>query len=96
MQAGEIVRIIDRGDSIQVLCHDNGNLLSVYFEYTPFVSFYRLTRKAGLKLAGLPIEFNRQMIRIPALDKTLQLCSIPVKTHRKVFWDSLVKKLTRF
>ena len=62
MRAAQVVRFIDQGNNVQVLCADNGGLLSVYFEHLPFISFYRLIRKAGLKLAGLQIEFNRESV----------------------------------
>lgn len=85
MQAGKVVRVIDHGTSVQVLCADERGLLSIYFEHKPFSLFYNLIRKAGLKLDGLQIEFNRDMVHVPALGKTCRICSIPRKTLKTLF-----------
>jgi hypothetical protein len=75
MQTAKVVRIFDHGSNIQVLCADEWGLLSVYFEHQPFHLFNKLVHKAGLKLNGLQIQFNRDMVRVPALGKTCAVCS---------------------
>jgi hypothetical protein len=85
MRTGKVIRFIDLGSNVQLLCADKAGLLSVYFEHMPFISFYRMIRKAGLKLAGLQIEFNRTMVHVPALDRTCEVCSTPRKTRRNLF-----------
>ena len=82
MRAAMVVRFIDQGHNVQVLCADDGGLLSVYFEHLSFISFYRLIRKAGLKMAGLKIEIGRDMVRIPQIGRTCQVCSAPGKKPR--------------
>jgi hypothetical protein len=67
MQTGHIIRILDYGPKIQILCADERGLLSVYFEPEPFKRFFRAIQRAGLKLSGLLIHFNRDAITIPAL-----------------------------
>jgi hypothetical protein len=67
MQTGKIIRIFDLGNKIQILCTDERGLLSVYFERKPFNSFFKAVKKAGLKLNGLLISFNRDYIQVPAL-----------------------------
>jgi hypothetical protein len=69
MQAGKIVKIIDCGTKMQVLCTDERGLLSVYFENSLFNSFYQTIRKAGLNPEGLQIVFDRNIVQIPSLRK---------------------------
>ena len=85
MQEGKVVRIITHPSNVQVLCADERGLLSVYFDQVPFISFYKLIKKAGLKLAGLQIEFNREEVRIPAIGKTGKICSTRQKTLSSLF-----------
>ncbi len=67
MQTGKIIRIFDLGTQVQILCADERGLLSVYLGHKPFRSFIRAIRRAGLKLNGLLINFNRDVIMVPAL-----------------------------
>ena len=69
MRNGKIVRIFDHGIIIQVLCADERGLLSVYLEREPFNSFYRATKRAGLKLKGLCVNFDKDLLSVPALGK---------------------------
>jgi hypothetical protein len=85
MQEGKIVRVIDHTTNVQVICTDERGLLSVYFEHKPFVSFYKLIQNAGLKLAGLQIEFDREMVYIPSIGKAARVCSTKRKTLRALF-----------
>lgn len=75
MQTGKVVRTIDNGLNMQVLCADERGLLSVYFEHKLFSMFTRFVQKSGLKLCGLQIEFNRQMVHVPALRKNFKALS---------------------
>jgi len=90
MQAATVVRVINHGDNVQVLCADERGLLSVYFKQIPFISFHNLILKAGLKVPGLQIEFNRRMVRVPVLGKTFYVSSTP----RKAFHQFTSKLLT--
>ena len=85
MQEGKVVRIITHRSNVQVLCADERGLLSVYFDQGPIISFYKLIKKAGLKLAGLQIEFSREEVRIPAIGKTGKICSTRRKTLSSLF-----------
>ena len=67
MQTGNIIRIFNHNNNVQVMCSDDRGLLSVYFEYGHFASFCKIIKKAGLKLNGLLIKFNRDIVRVPAL-----------------------------
>jgi hypothetical protein len=67
MQTGHIVRIFDLGAKVQILCADERGLLSVYFERKPFSQFVKAVKRARLKLNGLCINFNKDVIRVPAL-----------------------------
>jgi hypothetical protein len=69
MQTAKIVRFFNHGTNVQLLCEDERGLLSVYFKHKPFGRLFRALHKAGLKLNGLPIKFNRDIIRVPALGK---------------------------
>jgi hypothetical protein len=49
------------------MCADDRGILSIYFEYGHFSSFYKIIEKAGLKLNGLLLKFDRDTVRVPAL-----------------------------
>lgn len=65
MRIAKIVRVIDHGTNVQLLCSDDRGLLSVYLEIKRFAHFCRAVRKAGLELLGLQIKFNRDTVLIP-------------------------------
>jgi hypothetical protein len=67
MQTGKIIKIIDLGVKIQILCTDERGLLSAYLERKPFYTFIKAIKRARLKLNGLLINFNKDVIRVPAL-----------------------------
>ena len=69
MQTGNIIRIFDHSNNVQVMCSDDRGLLSVYFEHGHFSSFCQIIKKAGLNLHGLLIKFDRDTVRIPALSE---------------------------
>jgi len=81
MQEGKIARVIAHKTNVQVLCTDERGLLSVYFEPKPYISFYKRIKNAGLKFAGLQIEFNHEIVRIPSIGKSGLVCL----TKRKIF-----------
>lgn len=81
LQSAKVVRAIHNGTNIQLLCSDERGLLSVYFEPAPFTSFYKLLRRSHLKLADLPVEFNREIIRVPSIDKT---CHVYVTQSKNI------------
>jgi hypothetical protein len=85
IQEAKIVRAIDHQTNVQVLCTDERGLVSVYFEHKPFCSFYKLIQNAGLNFAGLQIEFNREMVRIPSIGKAGRVCSTRRKTFKTLF-----------
>ncbi len=66
MRLGTIVRIIDHGTNVQLMCADERGLLSVYLEIKRFGHLARAVKKAGLELLGLQIKFNRDTVLIPA------------------------------
>jgi len=70
MQIAQVVRATDHGTIVQILCVDDGGLLSVYFEHKPFSLFYKAIQKAGLKLKGLQIRYDRDRVYVPSLGKT--------------------------
>ncbi len=86
MQTATVVRIITHTNNVQILCEDDRGLLSVYFEQLPFISFYRLIKKTGLKLAGLKIEFTHEMVHIPAIGKTCETSTSRRKTLKSLFF----------
>jgi len=70
MQKAQVVRAIDHRTIIQLLCINGLELLSVYFEPEPYNLFCRSLEKAGLKLEGLQILFDRQKIHVFNLGST--------------------------
>jgi hypothetical protein len=72
MQTGKIVRILDQGNQMQILCADERGLLSAYCAHKPFRSFIKKIQRSGLKLDGLLINFDRDVIRVPALHDNSQ------------------------
>ena len=69
MQTGNIIRIFNHSNNVQVMCSDERGLLSTYFDHGHFSSFYGIIKKAGLNLNGLLIKFDRDTVRIPALSE---------------------------
>ncbi len=67
MKTGKIVKIFNNVNNIQVMCADEGGLLSVYFGCDQFLSFQKAIKKAGLKLNGLLINFDRYTVNVPAM-----------------------------
>jgi hypothetical protein len=74
LQAGKVVKVIDHGTIVQLLCVDDRGLLSVYFEIKSFELFQNMVKKAGLCLKGLEIEFNSEIVNITRNGKTIRTC----------------------
>ena len=70
MHIAKVIRVNDLGNTIQLLCVDDSGLSSVYFEYEPFRLLYKAIQKAGLKLKGLQIRYERDRVYVPSLGKT--------------------------
>jgi hypothetical protein len=79
LHAGKVVKVMDHGTIVQLLCADDRGLLSVYFEIKPFELFQNMVKKAGLSLKGLEIEFNSEIVNITRNGKTIRTC----QTRRK-------------
>ena len=71
MQTARVVRAIDHGTVIQLLCADELGLISVYLDHEPFDLLCKTIQKMGLKLEGLQIRYDRHKIHVLALGKTL-------------------------
>jgi hypothetical protein len=67
LRSASVVRFINHGTNIQLLCSDERGLLSVYLSPKTFSSFYKKVHKSGLQLAGLIVKFNRDLLGVPAL-----------------------------
>jgi hypothetical protein len=67
MKTGQIIRILDLDVNVQILCKDERGLLSIYLDRKPFNTFIKAIRKNGLKLNGLLVHFDKNMICVPAL-----------------------------
>jgi hypothetical protein len=74
MQSGKIVRVIDHGTIVQILCSDERGLLSVYFDNKPFSNFQKVIKKAGHSLYGLEIEFNTESVRVITKNNNTRIC----------------------
>ena len=70
MQTAQVVRATDHGTIVQLLCADERGILSVYLEHKPFSLLHSAIQKAGLKLKGLQIRYDRGRVHVPALGKT--------------------------
>ncbi len=67
MQSGEIVKIFDHGNQVQILCLDDRGLLSIFLEHKQFYSLLRVIKRTGLKVNGLLIKFDKDVNKVPAL-----------------------------
>ncbi|MDD5701813.1 MAG: hypothetical protein PHU23_07150 [Dehalococcoidales bacterium] len=67
LRSARVIRFLNNGSYIQLLCSDERGLLSVYFEPEKFGRFYKKLCKAGLALSGLLIRFNRYLVNVPSL-----------------------------
>jgi hypothetical protein len=79
LQAAKVVKVIDHGPNVQLLCSDDRGLLSVYFDSKPFELFQKFVKKAGLSLLGLNIQFNMEIVNITLKDKTIRTCPTRIK-----------------
>ncbi len=86
MAHGKVVKSIDHGTNVQLLCADERGLQSVYFEPKSFESFRRLLEKTGLELNGLQLEFNRELVNIPSLGKSCEVGAVPRKLFNILSW----------
>jgi hypothetical protein len=69
MKTANVVRAIDHGTFIQLLCADEGGLLSVYLSRKRFGLLCEKIHRAGLKLHSLPIKYDRDIVHVPTLGK---------------------------
>jgi hypothetical protein len=74
LQTGKVVREMDHGTMVQLLCSDDRGLLSVYFDTKSFEIFQNIVKKAGLSLKGLEIKFNMEIVNIMVDGKTVRTC----------------------
>ncbi len=79
LKSASVVRFINHGTNIQLLCSDERGLLSVYLAPETFASFYKKLHKSGLKLAGLLIKFNRCLLGVPALGNKRSMFTLLAK-----------------
>ena len=79
LHIAELVRVFDHGNNIQLLCSDTRGLLSVYLDPETFNMFNRAIHRAELKLKGLEVEFNREIVRVVGVQKRWSLCFSRVK-----------------
>jgi hypothetical protein len=69
MQTAKIVKVLDHGSNIQIMCADERGLLSVYVEQKFFGSFSKTIKRAGLPMNGLLINFDKREVGVPAIGK---------------------------
>jgi hypothetical protein len=69
LQTARVIRPIDNGCQVQLLCSDDFGLLSVYFDPGQFEVFLNYLYKANLDLGGLLIAFDRDRVLIPQRGK---------------------------
>jgi hypothetical protein len=65
LQTVHIIRPIDNGSRVQLLCSDDRGLLSVYFDPGQFEIFLTYLYKANLELGGLLIQFDKDRVLVP-------------------------------
>ncbi len=64
LQTARVIRPIDHGDFVQLLCSDERGLLSVYFEIAQFEVFLNYLYKANMEVGGLQIKFDHDRVCI--------------------------------
>ena len=64
LQIASVIRPIDHGDFVQLLCSDERGLLSVYFEIAQFEVFINYLYKANMEVGGLLIKFDHDHVLI--------------------------------
>ncbi len=69
LRTAHVIRPVDLGRTVQLLCSDDGGLLSVYFETGQFEVFLTYIYKADLELGGLLIQFDGDRVLIPQSGK---------------------------
>jgi hypothetical protein len=69
LRPAQVIRPIDLGGTVQLLCEDEGGLLSVYFEAGQFENFLNYLYKSRIELGGLLIQFDRDRVFVPRRGK---------------------------
>ena len=75
VHTAKVLRAIDHGSNVQLLCLDEGGLLSIYLDPQPFSLFIRGLRRAGVELVGALIGYDRETIMVANLGKVFRLRS---------------------
>jgi hypothetical protein len=74
LQIAVVVKILNHGNNVQLLCKDAWGLLSVYLEPDTYALFKDVVHQAGLKIKGLKIEYDREVVRVTGKGKRWSLC----------------------
>ncbi|GEM_PF-3391909 len=69
LQKASVVRPIDNGNVVQLLCSDDRGLLSVYFDHGQFEVFLNYLYAVSLDLEGLHIQFDKDHVFVPRCGK---------------------------
>jgi hypothetical protein len=69
LSKARVVKVIDHGVNVQLLCSDERGLLSVYLDRQPFILFSDLLRRAGMRMKGALIEFDLEIIQLALSDR---------------------------
>ncbi len=71
LRRAKVIKAIDHGARVQLLCEDDGGLLSVYLDQGPFEAFERVLGKAGMELKGALIGFDEEVVQLAFCGKRL-------------------------
>jgi len=60
MKTGQLVRINDNGEKMELLCANNGSPISFFLDKKTFRSFAERIQERGWHLHGITIQFNEE------------------------------------
>jgi hypothetical protein len=64
LRTAKVVKAIDHGCNVQLLCADEWGLVSVYLDHKPFSLLKRVLKRAGVELGGASVAFDREIIQL--------------------------------
>jgi hypothetical protein len=80
LNSARVVKAIDHGSNVQLLCLDERGLLSVYLDPEPFSLFCRGLKRARVELVGALIGFDRDTIQVANLGRVFRRRNLPPRS----------------
>jgi len=94
LKLAKVIKAVDHGNNVQLLCTDDRGLLSVYLNQKLFGEFNKMFSQTGSPLKGTIIGFDRDNIRVTSSGKCFSRKAKPSSSGRFGISTVLGKSLT--